>query len=162
MEGAYRKVAQIVGVFGLKGQLKVRVMTDFLERFEPGAPLRLDGQDVSILETTPHGNKLLIRLDGLDDVEAARKLQFHYFEAPAEFHAQLAEDEYRTEDLIGLEVFTIDSERLGIVDDVLAGPAHDVIVVGEIMVPAVKEFVKDVDLPGGRIVVKLIEGMRPE
>ena len=135
-------------------------MTDFLERFEPGASLRLDGRDLVIEDASFQGHKLLLKLEGIDDVDEARELQFHYLEASTDFQAELDEDEYRTEDLVGLQVLSVEGERLGVVKDVLPAPAHDVIIVGEIMIPAVKEFVKEVDLKGGRMVVKLIEGMR--
>ena len=158
---AYRKVAQIVGVFGLKGVLKVRPMTDFLERFEPGSSLLLDGREVVIEEVSVQQNKLLVKLEGVDHVDDGRALQFHYLEAPTDFVPELDEDEYRTVDLVGLHVFTTDEEPLGVVKDIFSTPAHDVIVVGEILIPAIKEFVKEIDIPNGRMVVKLIEGMRP-
>ena len=56
-------------------------------------------------------------------------------------------------------MITKEGRPLGKVDQVLPYPAHDVLVVGKIMIPAVQEFVKEVDLEGKRIVVKLLEGM---
>lgn len=157
----HRKVAQIVGVFGLKGQVKVRPMTDFSERFEPGSSLILDGREIVVEAVSLHGAKLLLKIEGVDDVDTAKALQFHYLEGPTDFVPQLEEDEYRTGDLVGLHVVTDSGERLGVVNDVLSTPAHDVFVVGEILIPAVREFVKEIDVESGRMVVKLIEGMRP-
>lgn len=150
-----------MGVFGLRGQLKVAPLTDFLERFEPGAPLLLDGEPVEIEEAQVHQGKMLLKLKGIDSVDEGRAIQFHYLEAPADFVPELGEDEYMTADLVGLQVATTSGETLGIVNNVLQTPAHDVIVVGEILIPAVKEFVKEVDVAAGRMVVELIEGMRP-
>ena len=75
---------------------------------------------------------------------------------------ELDEDEYFTEDLLDLEVFTTSGEKLGVVDDVLPYPAHDTLQVGEILIPVVKQFVKKIDLEEGRIEVELIPGMRPD
>ena len=90
----------------------------------------------------------------------AEKLQWVYVEA--EFtRPKLEEDEFVTEDLIGIVVETTDGERLGAVEDVLCLPAHDVLQVGEILIPVVKEFVKDIDMEAELIKVTLIPGMRP-
>jgi 16S rRNA processing protein RimM len=121
----------------------------------------LDGREIFVEAASVHGAKLLLKLAGIDDVEKAKELQFHYLEGSVDFVPQLDEDEYLTGDLVGLHVVTGMGEPLGVVNDVLATPAHDVLVVGEILIPAVKEFVKEVDIEGGRVVVQLIEGMRP-
>jgi 16S rRNA processing protein RimM len=136
-------------------------MTDFLERLEPGEVLHLDGREVTVAEASFHQGKLLVKLKNVDDVDTARALQFHYLEAPTDFVPELDEDEYVSADLVGLHVFTASGESLGVVNNVLPNPAHDIIVVGEILIPAVKQFVKEVDLEAGRMVVELIEGMRP-
>ena len=83
-------------------------------------------------------------------------------EAPDVERPPLEEGEYLTRDLIGLQAFTPEGEPLGKVDDVVAIPAHDVLVIGELLVPAVDIFVKQVDLEGRRIVLELIPGMRGE
>ena len=70
----------------------------------------------------------------------------------------MEENEFFTEDLIGLKVVTTDGQELGVVDDVLGAPAQDILVIGEVMIPAVKEFVKEVDLEAGLIRVELIPG----
>lgn len=80
----------------------------------------------------------------------------------AEGRPELEEDQFLTEDLLDLEVYTEDGQLLGTVDEVLNNPAHDILVVGELMIPVVKEFVLDVDLDEEKITVRLIPGMLPE
>ncbi|HVT13023.1 MAG TPA: ribosome maturation factor RimM [Fimbriimonadaceae bacterium] len=154
------RVGRIVGAHGLKGEVKVEALTDFVERLDAGRRLRLKGDWVTVEGARVQGNRLLLRLSGVEDIDQAKALQWEYLEAPAEERPELEEDEYVTADLIGLEVVTTDGERLGKVDDVLLMPAHDVIVAAGIMIPAVKQFVKSVDLKEKRITVELIEGMR--
>lgn len=153
------RIGQIVGVWGLKGHVKVEPLTDFPARFAQGARLQLRGNWVTLEEIRWMKDRPYLKLSGVDDPETARQLQWQYLEA-LDSRPQLEPDEYLTRDLIGLRVETETGEVLGQVDDVLAAPAHDILVVGKIMIPARKEFVLDVDIEGGMILVHLIEGMR--
>lgn len=150
-----------MGAFGLRGQVKVKPLTDFLERLEEGARLRLNENWVTVEGAKWHKNQLLLRLSGVKDLTTAEGLQWAYLEAKADERPELDEDEYVTADLVGLLAQTSDGETLGTVSDVMLAPAHDVLIVGEIMIPAVKQFVKKVDLEGRTITVELIPGMRP-
>jgi 16S rRNA processing protein RimM len=149
-----------VGAFGLKGQLKVKPLTEFVERFQAGARLRLQGEWIEVEAMSLHKGRPLVKLHGVDSVEAAEALQWEYLEAVG--RPNLDEDEFLSEDLIGLEVFTEDGEKLGVIDDVLANPAHDVFVIGEIMIPFVNQFVLSIDADARRVTVRLIPGMRGE
>ena len=108
-----------------------------------------------------HKERPLLKLSGIGDLTSAEALQWEYLEAPALENEELEEGEYLVEDLIGMRVVTTDGEDLGEVDEVLAYPAQDVLQVGEILIPMVQEFVKDVNLDAEVITVQLIPGMRP-
>lgn len=155
------RVGQIVNSFGLDGRVKVLPLTDFLERFEKGARLRLHDDWVTIDGAQWHKDQLLLKLSGIDDRTAADKLKWAYVEAEEMERPELDDDEYFTDDLLGMKVKTVEGEDLGTVDDVLGMPAQDVLVVGQIMIPAVKQFVKGVDVSKREITVELIPGMRP-
>jgi 16S rRNA processing protein RimM len=153
------KIGQIVGTWGLKGQVKVEPLTDFPSRFDAGTRVKV-GDDWHTIDTsTWHKGRPLIKLRDIDGPDAAASLQWKFLEAE-DIPPDLEEDEYRTADLVGLRVETASGELLGNVEDVLPFPAHDVLLVDGLMIPAVKEFVLDVDLEGGMILVQLIEGMR--
>lgn len=156
------RVGQIVGAFGLKGQVKVVPLTDFLQRFEPGSRLHLNGDWVTVEAWSERKQQLVLKLSGVDDATTAENLQWSYLEAPEGEKPKLAKDEYFTADLIGLTAVTVEGEELGQVENVLPEPAHDVLVIGDLLVPAIKQFVKKVDLKGKKIVVQLIPGMREE
>lgn len=153
------RVGQIVGVWGLKGHVKVEPLTNISSRFEKGSRLRLGEDWVEVEDCVWQKDRPYLKLSGVDSPEQAKLLQWKYVEAKDE-KPKLEMGEYLTNDLIGLRVETENGELLGKVDDVLAMPAHDVLVVGQIMIPATKEFVLDVDIEGGIILVRLIEGMR--
>ncbi len=149
-----------MGAFGIKGQVKVNPLTDFIEdRFDEDASLFLKGEQVEIEELSVHKSHLIIKFKGVNDRTQAEALQWQYLEAPEDERPELEEDEFMAEDLIGLEVYTIDGERLGNVSEILFYPANDLLVVGDHEIPIVKEFVKEIDLDSKRITVKLIEGM---
>ncbi len=161
MADEFVKVGRIVGAFGLKGQVKVEPLTDFAERFDKGARLRLKGEWVTVEAMREHKGRPLLKLSGINNLTVAEAHQWEYLEAAALENPNLEEDEYMVEDLVGLKVSTVEGEELGVVGNVLNYPAHEILEVGEILIPLVKEFVKSVDLEKGLIRVQLIPGMRP-
>lgn len=153
------RVGRIVGAHGLRGEVKVELMTDFIERLDVGRRLRLDTEWTTVESARFQSHRLILKLSGIDGVDAAKAWLWHYLESTDLTGPELEEDEYVSADLIGMMVSTTQGEELGPVDDVLAKPAHDVLVVGEHLIPAVKQFVKQVDPETRRIEVELIEGM---
>jgi len=154
-------VGQIVGSFGIKGQVKVQLLTDFIDCFDQGRRVLFRGAFTEIESSGFHSGKFIIKLDSISDRSEADDSQWEYIDIPGDKLPELDEDEYRTIDLIGMEVATEEGETLGVIDDVMESPAHDIIVVGPILIPAVKEFIRKIDLKGNKMIVKLIEGMRP-
>lgn len=152
-------IGRIVGPFGIRGQVKVEPLSDFPERFAKGATVYLDGEPLVIARSSFHKNQFLLGFREVPDANAAEAMKWKTLEADADAELELEEGEYLTRDLLGLAVFTADGRFLGKVDAVEPYPAHDVLVVEDILIPAVRQFVKDVDLEGRRIVVELIEGM---
>lgn len=154
------RVGRIVGAFGLKGELKVDPLTDFLDRFDKGSRLRLNGDWVTVETVRMHKGRPLVKLAGIDDATAAEKLQWAYLEGE-EQDLELEEDEYLAEDLVGMQVFSVSGELIGEVDEVLAYPAQDILKVGETLIPMVQQFIKEIDLEAEKITVELLPGMRP-
>lgn len=154
------RVGQIAGTFGLKGQVKIQPLTDFAaERFHKGARLRMDGAEVVIESVSIHKDRPLVKLKGIETIEAAEALQFKYLEAVE--RPRTGRNEFLVTDLLGLTVHTEEGEALGKVDDVMQNPAHEILVVGEIMIPLVEQFVTSIDMKKSFITVRLIHGMRP-
>jgi len=157
----FSPVARIVGAHGLKGYLKLALLTDYPERLAQGERLRMDGEWVTVRATANHQDRLLVQLEGVRDRTKAEALRGKTLEAQ-EIKPELANDEFMVRDLIGCAVVTTGGQQLGHVDEVLPYPAQDILVVGATLIPFVKEFVKDVDLAERRLTVDPIPGMVSE
>jgi 16S rRNA processing protein RimM len=152
-------VAQIVGSFGIRGELKIDPLTDFHARFAKGSRLRLKGNWLTVEAIREHRGRPLMKLEGVNDKTAADALQWEYLEAIVTERPVLEEDEFFVEDLIGLRVVSEDGRELGKIDDIVPNPAHDILQVGAVLIPVVKEFVKEIDLEAGVVTVHLIPGL---
>lgn len=168
MPARYLAVAEIVKPHGVRGEVVLKVLTDFPERLAPGATFPLSpplaGLQSVTLESLRGTGKLIARLGGIDTVEAAETLRGTRLVAEVESGAPLAEDHYLVEDLIGCAVVTDEGEPLGRLVEVAATGANDVWTVeltdGRRMpVPATHEVVRDVDVRAGRIAIRLIPGL---
>ena len=160
-EDAHVVVGQIVGVFGIKGALKVRSLTDFNERFARGARVWIKGQPRMVRECHWHNGQARILVDGVASVEAAEALRGQDITIPSSLRPRLEEGEYMNRDLVGLRVVDEEVGEIGQIEAVHKGAAHDYLEISGQLVPAIAEFVKDVDLTQGVMKVKLIPGMRP-
>ncbi len=161
-------VGKIAKPVGLKGEVKVLPWTDFPERFEKcrrvfalkkGEP----EVELEIVRARAHGRALLVQFAGICTLEAADRLREAELLIPRQEAMPLPEGTYYTFELIGLEVVTEEGERLGRLSDVWSMPAQDVYVVEregkEILVPALRSIIKDVDLARQRMTVNLPDGL---
>lgn len=153
------EIGQIVGAFGIRGQVKVNPTTAFESRFAKGNKIFIDGKETVIEAVQWHKGRPLLTLPGVRTMSEAEALQWKYLEAEGE--PELDEDEFLIDDLLGLKVVTDSGVELGEVDDVESYPAHEVLVVGEVRIPLIKEFVKDIDFDNEVMTVALIYGMLP-
>jgi len=164
----YIAIGKIVGPHGIRGEVKVSVMTDYPERFRPGARLYLGSEEAAvpaeIAAVRPHKNMLLVLLTGVPDRNAAELLRDRFFLIPEAEAMPLGEHENYAHDLIDLAVETVEGEALGRLTEILFTGANDVYVVvgaeGELLVPALREVVLEVDLTAGRMVVARPDGLR--
>lgn len=152
-------IGRIVSTFGLRGQVKVEPLSNIAQRFLPGTKLLLEGRPHEILESRFQKGRYILRLEGIKRIEEAEVLQWKELYARAEDEPELDEDEYMIDDLVGLKVIDLDGQVLGVVDDVQTFPAHDILIVGKLLIPAVQEFVRLVDFESETITVQLIDGM---
>lgn len=162
MTEAMVNIGTVVGTFGLKGALKVTPSTDFPERFEPGKIVTIANKDWKITDSMWHRSQVRIWVEGIRKIEAAEQLIGSNVQVPLADLPELEEGEFMVRDLIGLPVYEEDGTRLGSLDEVIGGPAQDVYRVGEILIPAISEFVREVDIKGRRVVVRLLPGMKVE
>ena len=162
MKNRFLEAGQIVNTHGVRGEVKVVPWCDspeFLCQFDT---LYLDGQPVRVTGARVHKSNVLLTLEGVTDVNAAMRLKNKILQLDRR-DITLPEGRHFLADLIGLEVLDDDTgARLGVIEEVLTPPAHEVYVVkGEkrYLIPAVDAFVKETNVDGGYVRVRLIEGM---
>jgi 16S rRNA processing protein RimM len=163
----YIAIGSIVGVHGIRGEVKVMPLTDFPERFKPGQRVYVgnetDATETKIVAARPHQSMWLVKLASVPDRNAAELLRDQYLLIPEGDVMPLSEHENYVHDLIGIAVVTETGEPLGTLEDVLFTAANDVYVVagpeGEILIPALRTVVLEVDLDARRMVVQLPEGL---
>lgn len=177
-------VGVVLRPFGLHGEVRVRLETDFPERFVPGArlfwwlppkpeppeeepftpsrrpkrpPRTMHPQPCVIESVRWQGDRLIIKLEGFDTITHAENLRGAWLLIPPEERMPIGEDEYYIDDLIGMEVFTEAGERVGKLKRVIPGGVYDYYEIGKYTIPAVGEYILEVDVPRKRMVVRLPE-----
>ena len=163
MKKRFLEAGQIVSTHGVAGEVKILPWCDgpeFLKKFDT---FYIDGSPRKTEQSRIHKNMLLCKLEGVDDMNAAQALKNKVVCIDRD-DAHIPEGRVFISDLIGLPVFA-DGREIGTLKDVYTGPANDVYIVkGEkdYMIPAVSEFLEDVNVDEGYIRVRLIEGMAVE
>ena len=159
-------VGRIIRSHGLDGSLRIQSLSDNPARFQAGSTLTIAGQTRTVVSChpLPDGHALL-RLEGLDDPYAARRLSGEWLIAPTDSDSQLAEGEYYHYQLVGLTVITDEGENLGTIQEVLETGSNDVYVVvsdagEEVLLPAIEQVVREIDLASGKMLVHLLDGLR--
>jgi 16S rRNA processing protein RimM len=150
---ALLEVGRIEKAHGLRGHVVVRLVTNRAERVAAGAELSAGDRTLTVLESTPHGDRWIVRFDGVSDRDAADALRGTVLRAePLD-----DPDELWVHDLIGADVVESDGTARGRVVEVLANPASDLLVLdGGALVPV--RFVVHVE-PGRRIEVDVPPGL---
>ena len=159
----FMTIGRILAPWGTRGKLKVKVITDFPQRFALSSTVYINRQPMTIDSTEWHKGEVIIKLSAVGSIEAARHLRGQ----PVEIHHSqlysLPEGQYYHSQLIGLEVWTTQGELLGNITAVLTAKSNDNYVVkgneGEILIPAIEDVVKSIDLNKGRIVIEAIPGL---
>jgi len=165
-------VARIGRPHGIKGEVSVDVRTDDPEgRLAPGTVWSTDppaAGPLTILTGRAHSGRLLLTFDGCVTRADAERLRNVLLVADVDPDERPDDpDEYFDRHLVGLRVETRDGEEIGALAEVLHLPGQDVLVVRrrndrEVLVPFVAEFVPEVDIDGGRIVIHPPEGLLDE
>ena len=160
-------VGEIVGVFGVHGEIKVRPLSDFPERFAVGGTLYLgDRREPHIItKARLRPGSHIIALSGVESTNDAERLRGQFLAIPTSALAPLAPDQFYQHDLLGLRVEHVNGAPLGVIVDIFNTGANDIYVVrnettgAERMLPAVKAFIKQVDVAAGVVRVEPIPGL---
>lgn len=158
------KIGKIVNAVGLKGEVKVYHFSDYKERFEELDYLLIQGQKVSIEGVRYMKDMVILKLAGVSDRNGAEALKEQEVFIDESMLRELPADTYYIKDLIGMEVVSLDEGRIGVLSDIIQNSSQDLYEVltnedRKIYIPAVEEFIREIDCQNRKITVKLIEGL---
>ena len=162
-------IGTITGTHHLTGNVKINSIfqeTDLII----GEKVLLEKEDKKKILTVKkikrlNEKKVIAEFEEIDNIDSAKELNGFQIKIRRDLLPQKTEDEFYIKDLLGIEVF-LDDEKIGEITDVMETAAHEILIVEdiktkkEIMIPLIDEFVKKIDFENGKIIVKLIDGMR--
>ena len=161
MKLQFIKAGEIVTTHGVRGEVKVLPWIDSPEDLCEFDRCRIDGKQYEIETCRVQKTCNLVKLSGIDTMEAAQAMRGKVLEL---YREDIDDEVIFADELLGVEVFCNDS-KIGVIADVLDYPGNMVYVVRgehEYMIPAVKAFILSTDLDKNEMKVNLIEGMRSD
>ena len=164
----YFEIGQIVNTSGLKGVLKIKPFTDDIKKFSNLKTIYIKTKnglkEFKIEQVRYVKNMVMLKLAGIDTVEEAEKYRNLYIKILRDQEEELEEGSYYVVDILGCKVNTDTNQELGKVVDVFQTGSNDVYVVKDeqgkqILLPAIKQVIKNVDVKNKIIIVHLLEGL---
>jgi 16S rRNA processing protein RimM len=172
MKPRFVAVAKIVSPSGREGRVEVKVLSEVEGRISPASKFFLAPPLPSLSQVTvekvfsSHQDKLRVKFAEVSSFEEAQALKGRFLQIPVEACPDLPPDTYWEFQIVGLECFTDKGARLGKVQEVIKTGANDVYLVvegdKEVLIPAIKSVVKQVDLENGKLIVALLPGLLEE
>lgn len=162
------QVGMITQTHGVRGEVKVFPTTDDVNRFKKLKQVILDtGKETMPLEIQSvkfFKQFVILKFKGIDNINDIEKYKRCSLYVTREHAVALEEDEYFIADMIGMEVCTEDGNIFGTLRDVIETGANDVYVIenaehGEVLVPAIKECIRSVDIEKGQMMIHLMDGL---
>ena len=164
----FLKVGVITTTHGVRGEVKVYPTTDEPERFLELDHVLLDTgkefRDLEIKNVRFFKNLVILKFKGIDNINDIEKYKGHDLWIPREEGQELDEDEYYIADLLGLRVILDDGTEFGTLKNVMKTGANDVYIIdtnahGEVLVPAIRECIQDIDLEKNTMTIHLMKGL---
>lgn len=164
----FLEIGQIVNSYGIKGFLKVVPFTDDITRFDDLDSVYIEKnkklEKKLIEEVKYHKNLVLLKIKGIDDINDTEQYKNCILKIDRADAVELPEDTYFITDMMGIEVYTEENEFLGNLTDIFPTGSNDVYVVKDelgkqILLPAIGEVIKDVNIETRKMIVKIIPGL---
>ena len=163
----FLQVGVISSTHGIRGEVKVFPTTDDPARYKKLKKVLLDTgkerlelelQSVKFLKQF-----VIVKFKGIDNINDIEKYKGKSLLVPREDGVPLGRDEYYIADMIGMEVFVGD-ERFGVIKDVMETGANEVYIIdsdmhGEVLIPAIRQCVIDVDVEDKKMQIRLMDGL---
>ena len=165
-EPRFLAIGRVIKPHGVQGEVRVELMTDVPERFKWLKSVYVGERNprrVAVESVRFHQEFVLLKLAGYPTRTEAEALRDELLQVPEEEAIPLEEGEYFLHQLLGLEVLTESGQSLGRLTDVLETGANNVFVVsggdGEHLSPDIPDVVQEVDVDGGRIIIRPLPGL---
>lgn len=162
------QVGVISSTHGIRGEVKVFPTTDDAQRFKTLKKVMLDTGKEQIpleIENVKFFKQFaILKFKGIDNINDIEMYKGKSLKIDREDGVSLSENEYYIADMIGMDVLTDDGERFGILKDVLETGANDVYIIdscqhGEVLVPAIKQCILNVDIEKNCMTIHLMDGL---
>lgn len=162
------QVGVISSTHGVRGEVKVFPTTDDVTRFRQLKKVYLDtGREMLPLEIQNvkfFKQFAILKFKEIDNINDIEKYRGKSLMIDREDAVDLDEDEYFIADMIGMKVCTEDGSEFGTLKDVMETGANDVYIIdslehGEVLIPAIRECILDVDMDEERMTIHLMEGL---
>lgn len=163
----FLQVGVISSTHGIRGEVKVFPTTDDAARFKKLKKVLLDtGKERLELEVQSvkfFKQFVILKFKGIDNINDIEKYKGKSLLVPREDAVPLGDDEYYIADLIGMEVFA-GNARFGVIKDVMETGANEVYIIdsdkhGEVLVPAIRQCILDVDVENKKLQIRLMDGL---
>jgi len=160
-------IGKVVALFGIRGELKVRLLTDIPNRFADLDAIcpSPDHKRYAIESVRPYkGEMIILKLEGVDDASAAEPLRNCDLDIPVSALTKLPPDSYYEHDVLGLHVFTRNGREVGTIVDIYLTGSNDVYVIKtpagqQILIPAIKDVIKQIDLIRSTMYINPLPGL---
>ena len=155
-------IGRVGAAHGIHGDLRIIPLTDFPERFSALREVMVGDELLHVAHVKSQGKNFLMRFREYTVREDAQRLTGRLLTVARAEAAPLDEGEYYVFDIVGLTVYDEEDNELGSVENVLRTGSNDVYAVRsedgrELLIPALRAVVQSIDLPGGRMTVRLPE-----
>jgi 16S rRNA processing protein RimM len=164
----YLAIGTLRRTHGIRGDILLDVETDFPERLKPGTSIYVGDtkQQLKITRRRSHNDGLILGFEGISNAEQCARYRAHTVYVLAEDRPPLPEGEYYHHQILGLKVVDESGAVLGVITEIIETGANDVYVVTnpestarDILIPAIKQVLLDVNLDAGTMLVHLLPGL---
>lgn len=164
----YFEIGQIVNTSGLKGEIKIKPFTDDITKFKNFKTIYIlvkkELKEFKVEHVRFNKNMVFLKLNGIETIEKAESYRNFYLKVKRNKEEKLEENFYYVVDILGCKVYTDEQKVLGEIVDIFPTGSNDVYVVKDelgkqILLPAIKEVIKEVDIKNKVITVHLLEGL---
>lgn len=160
----YIEFGKITSTHGIKGEMKIYPYTDDADNILKLKKVYINSLEYKVSSIKFHKNMFIAKLKGIDTIEQAEKVRNYIIQRELDENEVLEEDTYYIKDLVNCAVFLEDGTEFGKLIDVFQTGANDVYVIKtsdstEVLIPAIKDVVKNIDIKSKKIVIELMEGL---